>query len=237
MCSVCQVRLRPKVFSTVLRNEAIVQCDSCRRILYYAPPVVPTRHRPHRDPIFAACSKLTPRGRSGRRLRRRRLARQPRTRRLRRAHRAARRHPRRGIRRCDWRRHQQHRRVSGPDWRSRMGARPRAAAASRALRFAAPGSADARKVQGQERRIAAASCPGPTGRPRRSAGYRTSTSDARRTHTRIVSPTRLWTGRRAPDRAGQPAGHLTLPAVRAEQLGMTRRDDCAAKMSSFNTPG
>lgn len=37
-CVVCQVRLRPMVFSEVVRNESIVQCDSCQRILYYVPP-------------------------------------------------------------------------------------------------------------------------------------------------------------------------------------------------------
>jgi len=31
------VRLRPQVFNTVLKNEQIVQCDSCQRILYYVP--------------------------------------------------------------------------------------------------------------------------------------------------------------------------------------------------------
>jgi len=37
-CVVCQVRLRPMVFNTVMRNDEIVQCDSCQRILYYVPP-------------------------------------------------------------------------------------------------------------------------------------------------------------------------------------------------------
>lgn len=37
-CVVCQVRLRPMVYQEVVRNEAIVQCDSCQRILYYVPP-------------------------------------------------------------------------------------------------------------------------------------------------------------------------------------------------------
>jgi predicted nucleic acid-binding Zn-ribbon protein len=35
-CSVCHVRLRPQVYNTILRNEEIVQCDHCQRILYYA---------------------------------------------------------------------------------------------------------------------------------------------------------------------------------------------------------
>jgi predicted nucleic acid-binding Zn-ribbon protein len=38
ICTVCHVRLRPQVFNTVRRNEAIIQCDSCQRILYYVAP-------------------------------------------------------------------------------------------------------------------------------------------------------------------------------------------------------
>jgi predicted nucleic acid-binding Zn-ribbon protein len=37
-CTVCQVRLRPAVFVGVLKNDSIVQCDSCNRILYFIPP-------------------------------------------------------------------------------------------------------------------------------------------------------------------------------------------------------
>src|SRR5207237_9351240 len=37
ICTICHVRLRPQVFNTILRNEQIVQCDSCNRILYYVP--------------------------------------------------------------------------------------------------------------------------------------------------------------------------------------------------------
>jgi predicted nucleic acid-binding Zn-ribbon protein len=37
-CVVCQVRLRLMVFSAVKRNDSIVQCDSCQRILYFIPP-------------------------------------------------------------------------------------------------------------------------------------------------------------------------------------------------------
>ena len=39
VCTICHVRLRPQVFNTVLRNEAVIQCDSCQRILYFVPPV------------------------------------------------------------------------------------------------------------------------------------------------------------------------------------------------------
>jgi predicted nucleic acid-binding Zn-ribbon protein len=37
ICTICHVRLRPQVFNTVLRNDQIVQCDSCLRILYAVP--------------------------------------------------------------------------------------------------------------------------------------------------------------------------------------------------------
>ena len=37
-CTICQVRLRPAVFAEVRKNDQIVQCDSCNRILYFIPP-------------------------------------------------------------------------------------------------------------------------------------------------------------------------------------------------------
>jgi predicted nucleic acid-binding Zn-ribbon protein len=36
MCLACNMRLRPAIFQQVRRNEAVVTCDSCRRILYYS---------------------------------------------------------------------------------------------------------------------------------------------------------------------------------------------------------
>ena len=33
ICTICHVRLRPQVFNTVRRNESIMQCDHCQRIL------------------------------------------------------------------------------------------------------------------------------------------------------------------------------------------------------------
>jgi len=36
-CTICQVRLRPAVFAEVRKNESLVQCDSCNRILYFVP--------------------------------------------------------------------------------------------------------------------------------------------------------------------------------------------------------
>lgn len=41
LCSVCHVRLRPHVFQQVRHNDAIIQCESCHRILYFVPPPPP----------------------------------------------------------------------------------------------------------------------------------------------------------------------------------------------------
>jgi predicted nucleic acid-binding Zn-ribbon protein len=41
ICTICHVRLRPQVFNTVRRNDAIIQCDHCLRILYFRPPAAP----------------------------------------------------------------------------------------------------------------------------------------------------------------------------------------------------
>jgi hypothetical protein len=38
LCTVCHVRLRPQVFNDVRRNDAVIQCESCTRILYFVPP-------------------------------------------------------------------------------------------------------------------------------------------------------------------------------------------------------
>ena len=35
ICTICHVRLRPQVFNTVRRNESLLQCESCNRILYF----------------------------------------------------------------------------------------------------------------------------------------------------------------------------------------------------------
>jgi predicted nucleic acid-binding Zn-ribbon protein len=40
-CSYCHVRLRPLVFQQLRRNESVMRCDSCQRILYYKPPAAP----------------------------------------------------------------------------------------------------------------------------------------------------------------------------------------------------
>jgi len=38
VCTICHVRMRPQVFNTVRKNDSIIQCDSCQRILYFAQP-------------------------------------------------------------------------------------------------------------------------------------------------------------------------------------------------------
>jgi predicted nucleic acid-binding Zn-ribbon protein len=38
LCAECHVRLRPQIYSEIRHNNAIIQCDSCQRILYYVPP-------------------------------------------------------------------------------------------------------------------------------------------------------------------------------------------------------
>jgi predicted nucleic acid-binding Zn-ribbon protein len=40
-CTICQVRLRPAVFAEVRRNDSLIQCDSCNRILYFVAPPPP----------------------------------------------------------------------------------------------------------------------------------------------------------------------------------------------------
>jgi hypothetical protein len=38
ICAACHVRLRPHITQQIRRNDGIVQCDSCQRILYFVPP-------------------------------------------------------------------------------------------------------------------------------------------------------------------------------------------------------
>jgi predicted nucleic acid-binding Zn-ribbon protein len=38
MCQACHVRLRVQVWVEVRKNEQIIQCESCSRILFYEPP-------------------------------------------------------------------------------------------------------------------------------------------------------------------------------------------------------
>ena len=36
-CSVCHVRMRPQMYNEVRRGDTLIQCESCQRILYFAP--------------------------------------------------------------------------------------------------------------------------------------------------------------------------------------------------------
>jgi predicted nucleic acid-binding Zn-ribbon protein len=43
ICTVCHVRLRPQVFNEVRRNDSLIQCESCNRILYFVPAPAPAQ--------------------------------------------------------------------------------------------------------------------------------------------------------------------------------------------------
>jgi len=34
VCEICKVRIRPQVFQEILKNDQIIACDACQRILY-----------------------------------------------------------------------------------------------------------------------------------------------------------------------------------------------------------
>jgi len=39
MCQLCHVKLRPQMYVDLKRNDSILQCPACNRILFFAPPV------------------------------------------------------------------------------------------------------------------------------------------------------------------------------------------------------
>jgi predicted nucleic acid-binding Zn-ribbon protein len=39
MCQLCHVKLRPQMYMDIKRNDGILECPSCSRILYFEPPV------------------------------------------------------------------------------------------------------------------------------------------------------------------------------------------------------
>ena len=39
LCNSCHVRLRPQVFNEIRRNDALIQCESCSRILHFVEPL------------------------------------------------------------------------------------------------------------------------------------------------------------------------------------------------------
>jgi predicted nucleic acid-binding Zn-ribbon protein len=41
LCTQCHVRLRPQVYNELRRNESVMQCESCSRILYFLAPAGP----------------------------------------------------------------------------------------------------------------------------------------------------------------------------------------------------
>jgi uncharacterized protein len=45
-CTQCHVRLRPQVFNEVRRNDSLIQCDSCSRILFFVPVAAETATLP-----------------------------------------------------------------------------------------------------------------------------------------------------------------------------------------------
>jgi uncharacterized protein len=50
-CSFCHVRLRPQVYNEIRRNAALIQCESCQRILYFAgSPAVAEQETPTPKP-------------------------------------------------------------------------------------------------------------------------------------------------------------------------------------------
>jgi hypothetical protein len=48
VCTICHVRLRPQVFNTIRRNDSILQCDHCNRIMFFVP--VPAAAAPDAAP-------------------------------------------------------------------------------------------------------------------------------------------------------------------------------------------
>jgi len=49
-CTVCHVRLRPQVFNDIRRNEHLIKCDSCGRLLFFVPPATPAPPAPAAQP-------------------------------------------------------------------------------------------------------------------------------------------------------------------------------------------
>jgi predicted nucleic acid-binding Zn-ribbon protein len=42
-CTQCHVRLRPQIFNEVRRMDALIQCDSCSRVLFFLPVAAETQ--------------------------------------------------------------------------------------------------------------------------------------------------------------------------------------------------
>jgi len=48
-CGTCQVMIRPQTYDDLRKNDTIIICDSCQRILYYVPPAEPVAEQPQSD--------------------------------------------------------------------------------------------------------------------------------------------------------------------------------------------
>jgi len=46
LCTACHIAMRPAVAAKVRKNEEILTCDNCQRILYYVPPAAPDAAQP-----------------------------------------------------------------------------------------------------------------------------------------------------------------------------------------------
>jgi len=61
MCSACSVMLRPQVFQDVLKNDQVLTCDTCKRILYYVtPPPKPEEEKGKQDAESAVTAVAEP---------------------------------------------------------------------------------------------------------------------------------------------------------------------------------
>ena len=58
-CMACRVRLRPQVFNDVCRNDLILTCDSCGRILYWIPPPPAASEQPPSPPNLPSATEAS----------------------------------------------------------------------------------------------------------------------------------------------------------------------------------
>jgi predicted nucleic acid-binding Zn-ribbon protein len=59
MCTQCHVRMRPQVYNELRRNETVIQCESCSRILYFVPPAVPPAAEAQSAPAESEAKETT----------------------------------------------------------------------------------------------------------------------------------------------------------------------------------
>ena len=46
MCTLCHLKLRPQMWVDLKKNDQVMQCPACSRILYYEPPVPEVHPQP-----------------------------------------------------------------------------------------------------------------------------------------------------------------------------------------------